>query len=439
MNKYQIYITLFTIYIFLSIGCSTIHKTTDRILEFNGNIQLKQRGYQKPNYYIGISKPLPSLQQAMENAQQNAEFQLLQYLGTTIDTHILYHEISSDTVVFNKTEVKIEQKAKHWITIKPSSTYWEKHESSTNNCYYLVWVEIPFEKEQYSSIINQAFTNIASELLNQAKYESTNNYPLASFQLLNKACEYDTLWQSYTDRNFTQGYQLYQSAILSILNKVITEKNNFSIKTTKTNSILLCELYHGKSRILPVPLKLSIDNKCYNYTKPFDLPKSTKPYTIVISLNYPAIEKKYPDILPTTTLAINALPNRASFKLQIVTDNEAMPSLANDISIGLTKLGYVITKKGPYQLHIHYACQPANQPSPMVKIWDVHYSLYLQKDNTILWSYDLPNADFTTIHGYGENNGIAKKRAIDLLDFTQKNRLVSLIIGEVDTCLLQKK
>ncbi len=137
-------------------GCA-LSVGEERIVDREGDRELREG--LRPPIYVGVSQPMPTEADALENAMQDARRQIVESLGIEICIETL--ETGTDSVqsgIVNRTlttEDKSRIYARNIIKVSPERRYVEKWERMTSQGvtrYYKAWVAAPFREEEFRAL-----------------------------------------------------------------------------------------------------------------------------------------------------------------------------------------------------------------------------------------------------------------------------------------------
>ncbi len=129
----------------------------ERLIERKGDRDLRE-GLSAP-MYVGVSQPMPTEAQAVENAMQDARRQIVESLGIEIIIETL--ETGSDTIrngIVNRslsTRDMTRLYARNILQVSVESRYiekWERRSQQGITRYYKVWVAVPFREKEFQAL-----------------------------------------------------------------------------------------------------------------------------------------------------------------------------------------------------------------------------------------------------------------------------------------------
>ncbi len=129
----------------------------ERLIERKGDRDLRE-GLSAP-MYVGVSQPMPTEAQAVENAMQDARRQIVESLGIEIIIETI--ETGSDTIrngIVNRslsTRDMTRLYARNILQVSAESRYiekWERRSRDGITRYYKVWVAVPFREKEFRAL-----------------------------------------------------------------------------------------------------------------------------------------------------------------------------------------------------------------------------------------------------------------------------------------------
>ncbi|MCK9330807.1 MAG: hypothetical protein M0Q94_13115 [Candidatus Cloacimonetes bacterium] len=143
---------LLLILIFDILSCNLVRRYDNKVIESYGDKSLKYLNLTQDNHYIGISNRSDNLQEAVNDAIDNAHKLINQNLGIAIDyiytDYNLTIESNQQIELSHKTEQKISISSSHKISSEIQSYYIEKYISNTE-VFYMAWVQLYFSKDNF--------------------------------------------------------------------------------------------------------------------------------------------------------------------------------------------------------------------------------------------------------------------------------------------------
>ena len=232
INQYYSVILLF---MFL-ISCSLKHH--EKLLETHGDRKIKESRTIDNNLYIGVSEKKSNIQQAINNAIENAQMQIVHDLGVFIDFSIVVYnlELENENEIshYQTFEKNIKISGQYKIDTKINRYYVEKRYLNKET-YYIAWVQIPFSKENFYEYYNNKWSSIYHN-------HFTDKLFILNRELYDKLLEFNLVYENFEQESeflysdlqnklkalYLQINSYYHDSVKKIIVSEVSDRHKFS-------------------------------------------------------------------------------------------------------------------------------------------------------------------------------------------------------------------
>ncbi len=445
----KLYLLLVTsnhrVFVFLLMSFLFFIPIESKIVENSGDSSLKSF-INKTNYYIGVSQPSSTLQEAIDNAISHAQNMIIQNLGVNVQIEIQIENISieNDKQDFQSSYVKknVSLNGIYSLKIKSDKIYWEKQITNSKTSY-MAYVSVYFNRDLF---INELI-NKYSEFTDNIKYSKLSNTSQNFLFLMNtyqEIIEFEKEYYHFRSLLPVEVLNNYQSNRIILSNELTDQLLNIKI------SLINKEDKFPKHLLLSITLKNeALDNiPVYVTAKNEEVYKTDKKGLVIINLdqrnntsqNYSlnVIKKDEFSPLPheNTSLKFNVLSPfyYENICIFLDTSNSHINDLTHDLLNRFKKLGFQIKTKNESDFFL--VCNV--QLLKTIKITTyyksevkVTFNLFESKSNKLVKTWSYPDKQFSDFSSIGLTRYQSNYQAMNLNDLTNRKEFLYYQINEI--------
>jgi len=447
------------------IGCA-IKPGMEKVTEKKGDKFLKNQSTSSSSYFIGISAPANTEQEAIQSAKSNGITRILEQLGVTIEYKALVEFMEKSTEETTLTENKIysvsEIVTSAFLKIRSDKTYVEKWQKNTDQGYqyfYIAYCGIPFSVSEYQESILES-VNLIMNTYRERLYQDTQETSSGEYfcdilktfftfyQTFSELSDHTWLNQQDEYKQLKELLNEYRLQISSLSGKITITELKQPEKFTKFNVFTIT--FDNKTLPdFPITVSSTTGNNSATYISDASgkiiLPEQleTREDTILsFTPGYSNYSYFLHEIMPPLERKVLSPLNPANINITILTKSEINERyMENKIHENLQKYGYKITpKSADFIIKINQATsldEKSKYYPQKIAVATFSIKVTSSENNAEICSFNIPDDHFKDTRGFADNAADAYKKSLQLDNLYSGDLLLKKLADTISDKILE--